>query len=99
MAGGRREGGAEEIHLGHKMCTHSACDVSVCSVMTDVALVSMGRYPILKNPFKLVKPLTHKTLGSERLCVCVHACMCVRALRSVTICLLIASAGLCVFAH
>ena len=38
--------------------------------VTDVVLVSMGRYPVLKNPFKLVKPLTHKTLDSECVCVC-----------------------------
>lgn len=56
--------------------------------MTDVVLVSMGRYPVLKNPFKLVKPLTHKTLGSECECVCAYH-------NSVTICLLIACVGLC----
>lgn len=29
--------------------------------VTDVVLVSIGRYPVLKNPFRLVKPLTHKS--------------------------------------
>lgn len=59
--------------------------------VTDVVLVSIGRYPVLKNPFKLVKPLTHRTLDSE--------CVCVSYYESVTICQLIASPALCVFAH
>lgn len=57
-------------------CAHTlGCDVCVCVLsndrVTDVVLVSIGRYPVLKNPFKLVKPLTHKTLGSECVCVCI----------------------------
>lgn len=49
-------------------CLYVLCNDRV----TDVVLVSMGRYPVLKNPFKLVKPLTRKTLGSE--CACVPEC-------------------------
>lgn len=73
---GRQEGGREgggNSSWSQNVHTHSAV-TCVCVLsndrVTDVVLVSIGRYPVVKNPFKLVKPLTHKTLGSE--CVCAY---------------------------
>ena len=66
--GGRR---VEGINHVHKMCTdththtHTRTRTLTSQLsndrVTDVVLVSIGRYPVLKNQFRLVKPLTHKS--------------------------------------
>lgn len=77
---GKTGGGGEEERwrkfIMVTKCARIISDgVSVCVLcndrVTDVVLVSICRYPVLKNPFKLVKPLTHRTLDCECACVCV----------------------------
>lgn len=70
-----KEEGWRKFIMVTKCARIISCDVSVCVLcndrVTDLVLVSICRYPVLKNPFKLVKPLTHRTLDCERVCVCV----------------------------
>lgn len=69
---GLEESGEEERREEFKMCAPKiSCDVCVLSNdrVTDVVLVSIGRYPVLRNPFKHAKPLTHRTLEPACLCV------------------------------
>lgn len=66
--GGRREGRGNSSWSQNVHIQSAVRGVLSNARVTDVVLVSNGKYPVLKNPFKLVKPLTHGTLDSE--CVC-----------------------------
>ena len=60
----REGGGWRELIMFTKCApthTHTHTPQLSNDRVTDVVLVSIGRYPVLKNPFRLVKPLTHKS--------------------------------------